>query len=179
VIQPALDLAAPCIGGLAIRPARRQDLPALVGVLADEQFVEDRFARQEREAGVLVTVWLGDEPLGGMYVWLEDADEAQLRENLPGVPLFNHIEVRAGHRCRGVGTTLIEWAENFLRDRGYDRVALAVEVTNVRAEKLYSRLGYREWRYPTVTCYAQEIIDGKVKERAETCRIMVKRLAGS
>ncbi|MDI5975766.1 GNAT family N-acetyltransferase [Amycolatopsis magusensis] len=162
---------------LSIRLARPADLPALTGVLADREFVEDRLARQQLRAGWLLTAWWDGEAVGGMYVWRDLAEEDELREHLPGVPLLTHIEIAPGHRGRGIGTELIRHGEAQLAAAGTTRVALAVEVTNERAERLYRRLGYREWAHGLITCYAEEVLaDGRRKSRPETCRVLVKPL---
>jgi ribosomal protein S18 acetylase RimI-like enzyme len=64
------------------------------------------------------------------------------------------LRVRPGHRNRGVGSALLEEAENRLRGLGYRQAAIAAAKENSRARKLYERLGFRaiaedpgEWSY--------------------------------
>jgi ribosomal protein S18 acetylase RimI-like enzyme len=44
---------------------------------------------------------------------------------------------------KGIGTRMLAAAEALLRERGFARVELAVEVDNAGAHRLYERLGYR------------------------------------
>jgi ribosomal protein S18 acetylase RimI-like enzyme len=160
-----------------IRPADAADLVVLIGTFGDEDFFHDRLARQEQGRGVLLTAWLADQPVGDVYVWLEPADEPEVREFLPGVPLLNHVEVHPDHRNRLIGTELMGEAEKLLADRGYDRVALAVRIDNMDAYRLYARLNYRVWPHPPVVCmYEVRLPDGSRKRCPETCYMLVKRL---
>lgn len=161
-----------------IRPAQDHDVEALVEVLGDREFVKDRLDRQALGLGKLLTIWSGEVLLGSMYIWLEEAEEAELRERLRGVPLFTRIEVLEGYRGNGIGTRLIHAGEELLREAGHQSVALAVEITNSRAELLYKRLNFDEWEHGQITCEGIEVLDdGRRKSYDETCRIMVKSLA--
>jgi ribosomal protein S18 acetylase RimI-like enzyme len=162
------------MGNLHIRRARPADLERLVRELGQRRFFADRFARQAGRSGTLLTAWRGNRPVGVIYLWLEEAEEDELRARLPGTPILNHLEIHADHRGRGIGTRLITAAERRLRMLGFAEVALAVEVTNERAARLYKRLGYDDWPYPEVRCYS--LTDGKGERHVEICRIMVKPL---
>lgn len=159
---------------LHIRPARTGDLAALVEELGQRRFFADRLERQASGRGLLLTAWQDDRPVGDVYLWLEPAEEPEIREHLPGAPLLTHLEVRREHRRRGFGTELIRAAEQELADRAHEQVVLAVERDNDRALRLYHRLGYREWDHPPIRCYALADRNGNREE--EICRIMVKRL---
>jgi GNAT superfamily N-acetyltransferase len=162
------------MGNLRIRRARAADLDVLIGELGQQRFFDDRFSRQSKQLGILLTAWHDVRPIGVIYLWLEDAEEAELREHLPDTPILNHLEIHPEHRGRGAGTKLIKAAERRLRKLGFRQVALAVEITNRQAARLYRRLGYEEWPYPTVECYS--LTDGDGERGVEVCRIMVKTL---
>ena len=162
------------MGNLRIRRARATDLDVLIGELGQQRFFDDRFSRQSKRLGMLLTAWRGVRPIGVIYLWLEDAEEAELREHLPDTPILNHLEIHPEHRGKGAGTKLIKAAERRLRKLGFHQVALAVEITNRQATRLYQRLGYEEWPYPNVECYS--LTDGDGERRVEVCRIMVKTL---
>jgi ribosomal protein S18 acetylase RimI-like enzyme len=162
------------VGTLHIRRARPTDLSVLIRELGQRRFFTDRISRQSARLGMLLIAWLGARPIGMIYLWLEAADEAELRAHLPGTPILNHLEIHADHRGGGTGTQLIREAERRLRKLGFEQVALAVEVTNERAENLYRRLGYREWPHPPIECYS--LTDGDGERKVEICRILVKAL---
>ena len=160
---------------LDIRAAVRGDLMALQRDLGQAAYFADRWKRQRSGKGRLLVVWDGDRAVGVAYLWWETAEEQEIRKFLPRVPLLTHVEVSADYRSHGMGTKLIARAEAELADLGYDRVALAVEITNRRAEELYARLGYVDWEHGIVKCLP--FPDG-TPQAVEVCKVMVKRLEG-
>jgi GNAT superfamily N-acetyltransferase len=163
------------MGNLQIRRARPADLEVLIRELGQRVFFDDRMSRQHKNLGMLLVAWLDDRPIGVIYLWLEEAEEAELREHLPGTPILNHLEIHPDHRGQGIGTMLLDAAERRLRMLGFCQVALAVEETQQRVARLYKRLDYEDWPHPTVRCYS--LTDGGRERRVEICRIMVKELS--
>lgn len=53
------------------------------------------------------------------------------------------LSVSKNFRGKGLGTDLIKGAEKISKERGYKKTSLNVDIENVRAYKLYSKLGYR------------------------------------
>lgn len=160
-----------------VRVATGADLPALVGSLGQERFFADRLARQRTGRGRLLVAWLAGVPAGDVYLWLEPAEEPELRERLPGVPLLQHLEVRDGLRNRRIGSALLQAAERWLAGQGHVRVALGVTPDNHGAARLYRRHGYREWPFPPILTSSEELRpDGTTRRRSELCRILLKRL---
>lgn len=162
------------MGNLQIRRARPADLEVLIRELGQRGFFDDRMSRQHKNLGMLLVAWLDDRPIGVIYLWLEEAEEAELREHIPGTPILNHLEIHSNHRGQGVGTKLLKAAERRLRMLGFHQVALAVEETHQRVARLYKRLDYEDWPHSTVRCYS--LADGGREPRVEICRIMVKAL---
>jgi GNAT superfamily N-acetyltransferase len=161
---------------LRIRRARPADLDVLPGELGERRFFTDRLERQGAGLGLLLTAWRLPVPIGVVYLWLEAAEEAELREHLPGTPILNHLRIHRAHRGMGAGTSLVTGAQRRLRLLGFDRVALAVEENNEAATRFYARLGFAEWPHGEVRCYTP--VDGYGVRHAEICRIMVKELGG-
>lgn len=52
--------------------------------------------------------------------------------------------VNPAYRGHGIGTALIQFVERYAREKGYERLSLAVEKNNANAQKLYTKLGYKE-----------------------------------
>jgi GNAT superfamily N-acetyltransferase len=160
------------------RPARADDVFPFASALGDHGFFIDRLHRQRNGLGALFVAWLGDRPAGDVYLWLERAEEEPIRRHLFGVPLLTHLEVHSELRNRGIGSALVATVEHYLSEEGYERVALAVRTDNIRAARLYRRLGYTDWGHGEVVCYARTTSpDGRVQEDAELCHVFVKDLA--
>ena len=53
------------------------------------------------------------------------------------------LVVADGHEGQGIATALLARAEEWSRAQGYDWMTLGVFEQNVRAERLYQKLGYR------------------------------------
>ena len=73
----------------------------------------------------------------------------------PTVPDVQSLRVFEAFRGLGLGTMLLDCAENVVRERGFSSVSLSVALDNPRAQKLYERRGYQifgdiyhdEWQY--------------------------------
>jgi GNAT superfamily N-acetyltransferase len=161
-----------------IRLASNDDLPALIAALGQEHHFRNCLTRQDAHRGVLLLALIDDVPVGDTFLRLEPAEEPEVRERLPGVPLLQHLEVHPSRRGRLIGTQLLAAAERLLRDLyGADRVALGVGLDSRDAIRLYQRHGYREWPYPPITTSRVEyLIDGTPRYSPDRCRIMVKAL---
>jgi GNAT superfamily N-acetyltransferase len=165
---------------LVVRNVRETDLDDLVRKLGHEQLYyrhlyNDRFDRQRNGLGQLLMACRDGDVVGVAYLWLEPAEEPEIREHLPGVPLLMHLEVPDAERKQGFGTLLMDEAEKWLRERGTAELALAVEVGNTEARKLYVHLGYREWDHETVECREYQV-DKNAEPKFETCHVLVKDL---
>lgn len=160
-----------------IRSAFEQDLPALVTALGQEPYFAHQLARQRAGHGLLLVAWQVFTPVGDVYLWLDAAEEPELRDRLPGVPLLTHLEVAPDHRNQRIGTELVRAAEAHLRELGHDKVALGVDLDNPRVCRLYRRLGYAEWPYPPIRTTRDVFLpDGRIERQADACRILVKDL---
>ncbi|GGM14793.1 GNAT family N-acetyltransferase [Dactylosporangium sucinum] len=153
-----------------------QELAHVAARLGEGAFLTDRLARQSEDKGVLLVAWLGGDPVGCVYVWLEDAEEDDLQKHLPGVPLLNRLRVLEPWRNRTFGTMLILEAERVAREHGRDQLALGIALDNEGAERLYRRLGYEEWEHGLLDTYYVVFKDGNEVREPERCRIMVKNL---
>ncbi|HEX4702374.1 MAG TPA: GNAT family N-acetyltransferase [Pseudonocardiaceae bacterium] len=160
-----------------VRQACFADLAAVSRALGGTEFFAERLERQKNGRGALFIAWLSDEPVGDVYLWLEAAEEHQVRRNLPGVALLTHLEVLPDFRNRGVGTKLVAMVEDYLCAHGHRRAALAVRDDNGRAAQLYYRLGYRDWGHGKLICFANVTVPGGGYEVApEPCYFLVKQL---
>ncbi|RSM38521.1 N-acetyltransferase [Amycolatopsis balhimycina DSM 5908] len=152
-------------------------MESFAATFGDHGYFTDRLARQQNGRGVLFLAWLDYRPAGTVYLWLEEAEERPIREQLPGVALLTHLQVHDELRNRGVGQALVAAVERRLAEAGRDRVALAVLTDNLDAARLYHRLGYRDWSHGEVICYAQRRLSGGgILEEPERCHVLTKDL---
>ena len=91
---------------------------------------------------------------GGDAAELDEPLAARLRivRNKPSLVIEKEAEaedfyidtlcVAPAFRGQGIGMALIEFAEQYAKEKGYERLSLIVEQHNVRAQTLYTRLGY-------------------------------------
>lgn len=160
-----------------IRAACDEDLPALIRQLGQRHYFTERLLRQRHDRGRLFIALVENQPIGDVYVSLEEADEPELRKRLSAVPLLQHLEVRDGFRNQGTGKRLLAAAERFLVKQRHRQVALGVNLGNDDAIRLYRLLGYREWEHsPTMTFREHYGQDGGIHREWEQCRIFIKDL---
>jgi GNAT superfamily N-acetyltransferase len=129
---------------------------------------------QARGEAVYLIAWAGDVAVGYVFVKLV-ASSAQAHEE--ACAELEDLFVAEDHRSRGIGTRLALEAEATARDRGHSKVGLSVGVDNIRAERLYRRLGYFPTRHREFTnrwAYVDD--EGVGQEGTEICNYMVKLL---
>jgi ribosomal protein S18 acetylase RimI-like enzyme len=56
------------------------------------------------------------------------------------------VSVDPNFQGRGIGSALIQYVEEYAKNKGYPRISLVVENENVAANRLYGRLGYIEMK---------------------------------
>lgn len=144
------DMSAEAV---CIRPARREDVAAIVAMLADDHLgrarerVEDplpasyydAFARVERDPNLTLVV---AESAGRVVGCLQLAI-------LPGISsqggvrgLLEDVRVASDCRSRGIGERLVQWAVTEAKARGCNLVELLTHQTRVDAQRFYKRLGF-------------------------------------
>ena len=162
---------------LEIRPASDAGLATLVAVLGERHWFTDRLARQQRGGGVVLVAWLEGRPVGEVFLDCEPATEPEVRRQLPGVPQLDHLEVAGPFWGRGIGTALIRAAEDTARQLGYERIALGVGLDNLKARRLYERLGYADWGHGSVVgTWVEHPDDGPPVTLSEVCDMLIKLL---
>ena len=112
-------------------------------------------------------------PIGQIFILLNFAArkraEGGVRGYLYALRVLDHM------RCMGIGTYLIEHAEQRLTQHGYQWSTISVAKTNVKARRLYERLGYCIFRDdPGRWHYVNHV--GKVVDVNEPCWMLEKQL---
>lgn len=92
--------------------------------------------------GEVLLALLHGEPIGALFVRWTGADEPEVIEHLPQVPMLYHVVIKESLRGLGHGSRFLRAVGERLRRRGYERVALGIDHSNTRARRVYQRLGY-------------------------------------
>ncbi len=163
--------------GVYVGWAAEEHLAALVAALGQERFFRDCLNRQDKGEVVLLVAWMNGDPVGDVLLQFSPADEPEVRERLPGVPLLIHLEVHERYRRRGIGTQLIAVVEALAMESGHNRIALKVGADNVGARRLYERLGYTDWGHGmVVSSWEAPDTEGRMRTVTEVGPVLVRNL---
>ncbi|MET4274450.1 MULTISPECIES: GNAT family N-acetyltransferase [unclassified Bradyrhizobium] len=138
---------------VSIRPARREDVAAIVAMLADDRLgsarerVEDplpasyyeAFARVERDQNMQLVV---AESEGRVVGCLQLAILPGLSSQGGLRGLLEDVRVASDCRSRGIGEQLVQWAVTEAKARGCNLVELLTHQTRTDAQRFYKRLGF-------------------------------------
>lgn len=139
---------------VAVRPARRADLPAIVALLADDVFGR---AREDTSPGALPFYAaafdkLERNPDAGLFVAELDGRVvgcvqlnilAGLGNRGADRALIEGVRVASDHRSMGIGETMIRFVIEAARARGVPRVQLTSSNERTDAQRFYRRLGFK------------------------------------
>ncbi|WP_410661570.1 GNAT family N-acetyltransferase [Amycolatopsis sp. lyj-112] len=136
---------------MIIRPARREDVAAIVAMLADDQIGSTRDSADDLTPYLKAFEEIDADP-GEMLIVADDDGQAVGTLQLSIIPglarkgaLRGQIEavrVRASHRGSGIGGELMAWAIEESRRRGCALVQLTSDVKREDAHRFYERLGF-------------------------------------
>lgn len=162
---------------MIVRPVTDADLPVLEARWPVPGRVHAAHLRAQRfDGATFLAAWSGAEPVGSAMVQWGGPVGAAARESFPGAVEINHLQVREGHRGRGVGTAIIAAAEELCLARGRRQVAVGVGLDNDGAARLYERLGYRRTGVVDTSEYDWVDGHGTVHHEVERDELMVRTL---
>ncbi|MCK1398820.1 GNAT family N-acetyltransferase [Bradyrhizobium sp. 4] len=138
---------------VSIRPARREDVAAIVAMLADDHLGRARervddplpasyyeaFARVERDQNIQLVV---AESEGRVVGCLQLAILPGLSSQGGRRGLLEDVRVASDCRSRGIGEQLVQWAVTEAKARGCNLVELLTHQTRTDAQRFYKRLGF-------------------------------------
>jgi GNAT superfamily N-acetyltransferase len=133
------------------RDARREDVPAIVALLADDALGAQREAAGADEAYQAAFEQVESDPRSRLIVAEEDGQVAgTLQLNmLPGLSRrgtlraqIEGVRVAAAYRGRGLGRAMIEWAIGVAREQGCGLVQLTSDKRRHDAVRFYESLGF-------------------------------------
>ena len=94
----------------------------------------------------------------------------------PGGGTLTQLAVHGALQSCGIGTLLIQAAEQRILNRGLHRAELGVEEINPRARALYDRLGYVAYRR-ALESWDEQASDGTIFRYETMCTLMRKKLS--
>ena len=141
------------ISQVTLRPARRDDVAAIIAMLADDHLGRarerledplptlyyDAFERLSRDPNIqLMVAEEGGNVVGCLQLCI-----------LPGLSsqgasrgLIEDVRVASDRRSRGIGEQLVQWAVGEARSKGCKLVELLTHHTRTDAQRFYERLGF-------------------------------------
>jgi ribosomal protein S18 acetylase RimI-like enzyme len=138
-----------------IRPARRDDVGAIVAMLADDPLGSARerledplppdyfraFEALEQDRNIQLMVAQEDD--GAVIGCLQLCILPGLSSQGASRALIKDVRVAAHCRSRGIGEQMVQWAIAEARARGCKLVELLTHHTRVDAQRFYKRLGFQ------------------------------------
>ena len=141
------------VESVSIRRARREDVPAIVAMLADDHLGRGRerledplpaayyqaFEQVERDSNLTLVV---AESEGRVVGCLQLAVLAGISSQGGIRGLLEDVRVASDCRSRGIGERLVQWAVAEAKSRGCNLVELLTHQTRTDAQRFYKRLGF-------------------------------------
>ncbi|CAM5509714.1 MULTISPECIES: GNAT family N-acetyltransferase [Streptomyces] len=139
------------MGDLEIRPAATDDIPAIVGMLADDPLGARRESPDDLTPYLAAFERLTNDPNQHLVVAVREGrviGTLQLTV-IPGLSrrgatrsIIEAVRIHADERGSGLGTRLIEWAIDESRRQNCQLVQLTSDKSRTDAHRFYERLGF-------------------------------------
>ncbi|WP_155057211.1 GNAT family N-acetyltransferase [Streptomyces blattellae] len=139
------------MGDLEIRPAVKDDVPAIVAMLADDPLGAQRESPDDLTPYLAALERLSGDPNQHLVVAVREGrivGTLQLTI-IPGLSrkgstrsIVEAVRIHADERGGGLGTQLIEWAVDESRRRHCRLVQLTSDASRTDAHRFYERLGF-------------------------------------
>ncbi len=139
------------MGDLEIRAAVTEDIPAIVGMLADDPLGSQRESPDDLTPYLAALERLAADPNQHLVVAVREGRVVGTLQLtiVPGLSrkgatrsIIEAVRIHADERGSGLGTQLIEWAIDESRRQGCQLVQLTSDGTRTDAHRFYERLGF-------------------------------------
>ena len=141
------------MSAVAFRAARRDDLPAIVALLADDDVNGHREAITEPLAGGYMTAFEAIESDANNLLFVGEQDSLVVATaQLTFVPtlvaqgatraIVEGVRVSSKLRSQGIGEALLAFCEDVARQHGCKTLQLTTSMARVNAHRFYDRIGY-------------------------------------
>jgi len=165
---------------IKIVKAKKTDLNILNKELSVKEilwFHEEKLKEQEKGKSMWLIAWKNNHPIGHVQVRFNGSKITKVKSNLKNCPHIESLGVKEDYRKKGVGTKLMNYAENLVKKKGYKKVGLAVEKRNLFLEKLYFKRGYKNWGKGIVIDSWYVLNKKRNKQKvSEKCNYFIKTL---
>lgn len=135
-----------------IRPARAEDLPEIIALLADDELGRDRERGGSPDDAYLEAFAEIERDARNELVVVEKGGRIVATLQLTFLPSLTHlggeraqvegVRVAAGHRGAGVGRRLLEWVVSRAEERGCRMAQLTTDKRRSDARRFYEGLGF-------------------------------------
>ena len=138
----------------AVRRAAATDVPAIIGLLADDELGVAREAGSDPELTSYRTAFAAIDADPGQLLLVVTAPDGQVAATMqltfiPGLARrgalraqIEAVRVGAGYRSQGLGEAMFTWAIAEARRRGCRMVQLTSDKRRTNAHRFYQRLGF-------------------------------------
>lgn len=163
---------------IEIKPITERELPLIEHIFNRKKpgLHRVRFKRQQRNEVLYLFVWVDTKPIGHILIkWNgnEDAKNPHIEE----CPDLEDLFILEDYRDKGFGTKLLLFAEEQVKEKGYQQVGLAVGIENKYAHSLYQHLGFRDGGFkPYTICDTYNNLSGEKISWEEKCIYLIKNL---
>ncbi|WP_369189019.1 N-acetyltransferase family protein [Streptomyces sp. R08] len=139
------------MGDLEIRAAVTEDIPAIVGMLADDPLGSQRESPDDLTPYLAALERLAADPNQHLVVAVREGRVVGTLQLtiVPGLSrkgatrsIIEAVRIHGDERGSGLGTQLIEWAIDESRRQDCQLVQLTSDVTRTDAHRFYERLGF-------------------------------------
>ncbi|MEU6547357.1 GNAT family N-acetyltransferase [Streptomyces sp. NPDC046859] len=139
------------MGDLEIRPAVADDVPAIVGMLADDPLGAQRESPDDLTPYLAALERLQGDPHQHVVVAVREGRVVGTLQLtiVPGLSrrgatrsIIEGVRIHADERGSGLGSRLIEWAVDESRCQDCQLVQLTSDKTRTDAHRFYERLGF-------------------------------------
>lgn len=139
------------MGDLEIRPVAVDDVPAIVGMLADDPLGAQRESPDDLSPYLTALERISADPNQRLMVAIREGRAVGTLQLtiIPGLSrqgatrsIIEGVRIHADERGSGLGTQLIEWAIGESRRQGCQLVQLTSDNARTDAHRFYERLGF-------------------------------------
>ncbi|MEU6573136.1 GNAT family N-acetyltransferase [Streptomyces sp. NPDC046805] len=140
------------MGDLEIRATVADDIPAIVGMLADDPLGAQRESPDDLAPYLTALKRLSADPNQRLVVAVREGRVVGTLQLtiIPGLSrrgatrsIIEAVRIHADERGSGLGTQLIEWAIDESRRQGCQLVQLTSDTSRTDAHRFYERLGFK------------------------------------